>query len=359
MTALPNGNGNGAFEHEELAVRRGPRSGATIAVAIHSTQLGPALGGLRFWRYEAHGDAVADVLRLSRGMTLKASAAGLDLGGGKGVICPPSGEGSRSPVLRREMLLDFADLVASLEGRYITAEDVGVGSGDMTTISERTEHVVGLPLEAGGVGDPSPFTAIGVEAGIRACVEHRRGDRDLRGLEVSVVGLGHVGGRLAMRLANAGARLTVSDVDPLKRALAERLDARWVDPEVALVGECDVLAPCALGGVISEATVDAIGASIICGAANNQLADDSLADRLSERGILYGPDFIANAGGLMSCVREINGYDEGWTHDKALGIETTMGEILASAAGGGLTPLAAARRLAGERLAGGAVPNST
>ena len=184
-------------EHEELVVRRGSRSGATIAVAIHSTALGPALGGARMWRYGDPDEAVADVLRLARGMTLKAAAAGLDLGGGKGVICLPDGEAAENPSRRRDMLLDFADLVESLGGRYVTAEDVGTGSADMTTISTRTRHVVGLPSEAGGVGDPSPFTAAGVYAAMRACAERRFGTSDLRGLGVVVIGLGHVGARLA------------------------------------------------------------------------------------------------------------------------------------------------------------------
>ena len=206
-----------SFDHEQLLVRRGRRSGATMAVAIHSTALGPALGGLRLWHYESDGEGIADVLRLASGMTMKSAAAGLDLGGGKGVICSPASADTLSWTLRREMLLDFGDLVESLEGRYITAEDVGTGAEDMAAIAERTAHVTGLPQTGGGAGDPSPFTAIGVEAAMRACIDTRFGSRDLRGLGVVVVGLGHVGARLAMRMRAAGVRLIVADTDQRSR----------------------------------------------------------------------------------------------------------------------------------------------
>ena len=337
------------LDHEELVVRRGPRSGCEVIVAIHSTALGPALGGLRMWPFATPLEGVADALRLARGMTYKAAAAGLDLGGGKGVIRTPTGNGAAG-ALRRDMLLDFAEIVESLDGRYITAEDVGTGPDDMVVISELTGHVSGMPPERGGTGDPSPFTAMGVEAAIRACVAHRRGSRDLTGLGVVVLGLGHVGSRLARRLADAGARLTVADVDESKRALAEELGARWLDPGEALRARCDVLAPCALGGVIDRAAIGGLRAEIVCGAANNQLADEGLATELASRGILYAPDFIANAGGLMNVYREVHRHDEEWTRERAAGIEQTLGRILATAEQRRLTPLAAAYGLARERL---------
>ena len=337
-------------EHEELIVRRGPRSGATVAVAIHSTTLGPALGGARMWRYGDADEAVADVLRLARGMTLKAAAANLDLGGGKGVICLPDGEAAKDPARRRELLLDFADLVESLDGRYVTAEDVGTSSADMTTIATRTRHVVGLPPEAGGVGDPSPFTAAGVHAAMKACAERRFGTGDLRGLAVVVIGLGHVGARLAERLAEDGARLTLTDVDPGKGELARRLGAAWIEPEDAVTAGCDILAPCALGGVISAANAGAIRAAIVCGAANNQLADDGLAAHLADRGIVYAPDFLANAGGLITCYGELYDLDREWASQRVLGIGATMRSVLRAAAAHRLTPLAAARELAERRL---------
>ena len=339
-----------AFDHEELVVRHGRRSGVTMAVAVHSTALGPALGGVRMWRYPDVDAAIADALRLAGGMTLKAAAAGLDLGGGKGVIWTRNAPRALAPSLRRDVLLDFGDLVESLDGRYVTAEDVGTSSADMTVISTRTRHVVGLPPETGGVGDPSPFTAAGVEAAMRACAERRFGSRDLGDLRVVVIGLGHVGARLAGLLAEGGARLGVTDVDPGKRELADRLGARWIDPGDAATTSCDILAPCALGGVISAANIGAIRAAVVCGAANNQLADDGLAAELSHRGVVYAPDFLANAGGLITCYGELHRLDAGWAHERVLGIETTMLDVLLAAETRGLTPLAAARELAGRRL---------
>ena len=341
---------DGEFEHEELVVRTGERSGVPMAVAIHSTALGPALGGLRLWRYDSTAEAVGDVLRLARGMTMKAAAAGLDLGGGKGVICAPARSPELSAARRRAMLRDFGDLVDSLDGRYITAEDVGTGADDMVTIAERTEHVTGLPESAGGSGDPSPFTAMGVEAAMRACVESRFGTTELEGLEVTVVGLGHVGSRLAARLRTAGARLSVSDLDERKRGLAVRLEARWLDPGEALENGCDVLAPCALGGVIDHASVTRLHAGIVCGAANNQLAEEGLARRLADRGVLYAPDFLVNAGGLIGVYRELRGYDEDRARELATGIEGKMRDVLIAAEARGMTPLAAARELAFKRL---------
>jgi leucine dehydrogenase len=351
-TLSPTGRAAPAVEldHENLVVRRGPRSGAQMAVAVHSTVLGPALGGLRLWRYDSPMAGVADVLRLAHGMTLKAAAAGLDLGGGKGVICAPGLTRSLSWAYRREMLIDFAELVESLDGAYITAEDVGTGTEDMVALAEHTSHVAGLPAEHGGSGDPSPFTAMGVEAAIRACVEETRGDRELRGLGVVVVGLGHVGARLAMRLAAAGARLTVTDIDPRKRALATRLDARWIESEAALGIRCDVLVPCALGGILDQRSAASLRTEVVCGAANNQLATDAVAADLAARGVLYAPDFIVNSGGLINCYRDVSGADEDWARDAVMGIETTMSRVFATARQRGITPLAAARELAIERL---------
>jgi leucine dehydrogenase len=337
------------LEHEELVVRRGARSGVEMVVAIHSTALGPALGGMRIWHYRSPEDGVRDALRLSRAMTLKAAAAGLDLGGGKAVLCAPAPE---PPVgeARRRMLLDFGDLVESLGGRYITAEDVGCAAADLVTVRERTRHVTGLPVEHGGAGDPSPYTARGVEAAMRACVRHRFGRRDVDGTRVVIVGFGNVGGRLARRLAEDGARLAVSDIDPGRRGLAADLDAEWLDPETAMLSACDVLAPCALGGAIEAANAELLEAEIVCGSANNQLVDDGLAERLDARGILYAPDFIANAGGLINVYRELRGYDLEEAVRLADGIEETMDRVLDAAEERGMTPLEAARELARERL---------
>ena len=343
------------FDHEQLVVRRGERSGLYAIVAVHSTALGPALGGVRLWSYPAPIDACRDALRLARGMTFKAAAARLDLGGGKGVICAPPGvrlEGER----RRAALLDFADLVESLNGRYITAEDVGVCPADMVTIAERTAHLTGLPPERGGSGDPSPFTALGVEAAMRACCAHAFGEPDLEDRTVAVVGLGHVGSSLARRLATAGAKLLVSDIVPERRALADELGAEWVEPEEAMLSDCDLLAPCALGGAIDRSNVEALRCRVVCGSANNQLADDGLEVELERRGTLYAPDFIANAGGLIHIYMEVKGYSEEHAREHALGIERTLAGVLVAADERAITPLDAARALARERLDAATAP---
>jgi leucine dehydrogenase len=335
--------------HEEVVVRRGRRSGIYVVVAIHSTVLGPALGGLRLWRYGALGDAIADALRLSEAMTYKAAAAGLDLGGGKAVLCLPP-DRDLPPAERRELMLDVGDIVDSLEGRYVTAEDVGTGTDDMSIIRERTEHVVGLPIDSGGSGDPSPITARGVESAIRASCEHRYGSGELAGRRVSVIGLGHVGSRLAERLAAEGAELGVSDIDPGKRELAERLGGHWLEPGDPATADCDVLAPCALGGAINGANVERLRCEIVCGAANNVLADRLLADRLAERGVLYAPDFIANAGGLINVYGELHSLERERLDSLIDGIGKALGRVFDTAEAGSVTPLEAARAIVEERL---------
>jgi leucine dehydrogenase len=341
--------------HEEVVVQRGHRSGIYMVVAIHSTVLGPALGGLRLWRYEALGDAIADALRLSEAMTYKASAAGLDLGGGKAVLCAPP-ERELTAEDRRALLLDLGDTVESLEGRYVTAEDVGTSTEDMTVISERTSHVVGLPPEAGGSGDPSPVTARGVERAIRACCEQRFGSPNLEGRTVTVVGLGHVGHALAGRLRVAGAELIACDIDPSKRESAEALSARWIGPEDAISADCDVLAPCALGEAIDSETIDRLRCEIVCGSANNVLASDSLAGRLHERGILYAPDFIANAGGLINVYGELLDLEQEPLDELVDGIGDALGRVFDVAASRSVTPLEAARAVALDRLEAATAP---
>jgi len=342
-----------ALDHEELVVRRGRRSGAYTIVAVHSTALGPAVGGCRMWRYVDSAAAARDALRLSRAMTFKNAAAGLAMGGGKGVICadpgaPPTGE------RRRDMLLDFADTVNALDGRYVTAEDVGTSAEDMATLATATGHVSGLAREQGGSGDPSPFTAQGVEAAMRACVERQfpGSGGDLAGRSVAVVGAGHVGGALAERLVRAGARVTLADIDPARRALADRIGAAWVEPTEALRAEVDVLAPCALGGVLDQTTIPHLRAPIVCGAANNQLAHDGLADDLAALEILYAPDFVANAGGIINISVELEpgGYDPEQAARRVATIEDTMRTVFDDAERDGVSPLVAAYALARRRL---------
>ncbi len=334
---------------EEIVAERGSRSGVAMGVAVHSTVLGPALGGARMWHY-ANGDrALADAMRLAEAMSHKAAAAGLALGGGKGVIATPDAARPEGE-LRRAILLDFGDLVDSLEGRYVTAEDVGTGAEDMAVIASRTDHVVGLSSERGGSGDPSPVTALGVHAAMRACARHLWRASDLGGRRVVLIGYGHVGSNLARLLRADGAEVIVTDLDPGRRDAALALGAEWVDVGEALGLPCDVLAPCALGAIVDRHTIPRLNCEVICGAANNVLDTEADAERLRQRGITYAPDFIANAGGLISVYGELNGTPHADSLRLAAGIEGTIGAILAESAELEITPLAAARRRSLGRL---------
>jgi leucine dehydrogenase len=338
-------------------VRRGPRSGLYTLIAIHSTVRGPSLGGCRLWGYGDARLAVRDVLRLSRAMTFKAAVADLPLGGGKGVIMAPT-DAPLTARRRRAALLDFGDLVESAQGRYITAEDVGTSSRDMAVIAQQTAHVAGLARSRGGSGDPSPFTALGVEAAIRATCQRAFADSSLRNRSVSVLGLGHVGSRVAKRCARAGARLIVADVDPRKQSLAGQLGARWMTPAEASRAEVDVLVPCALGGLFDDEVVPRLRCQAIAGAANNQLADDRIAGLLQEHGILWAPDFVANAGGIINIAEEAGGYDPGAARQRVRSIGTTIGTIFDRCDETGETPLAAAMELARQRLGGAGAQRS-
>jgi leucine dehydrogenase len=305
------------------------------------------------WVYDDSRAAVRDGLRLSRAMTFKAACADLPLGGGKGVIMLGPADVPLPADRRRAVLRDFGDAVDLVGGRYLTAEDVGTSMQDMAVIAESTRHVTGLPVEQGGSGDPSPWTALGVESALRVACERVFGSDSLDGRTVSVVGLGHVGGDLARRLAEGGARLVVSDVDERKRALAEELGATWADPRAALTAEVDVLAPCALGGVLDHDSVPALRCRVVCGAANNQLAVDEIADLLAAREILWVPDFVANAGGIINISVELE--PEGYVPERAdarvRAVGDTLRTILAGAESTQTTPLAAAMELARRRLA--------
>ncbi len=320
-------------------------------MAVHSTIRGPALGGCRFWAYDDARAALRDVLRLSEGMTYKNAVAGLPLGGGKGVIMARPGE-TLDTDLRADALRDFGDAVEAVAGAYVTAEDVGTSTRDMELIAERTAHVSGL---ASGSGDPSPWTALGVEASVLAACEEALGSSDLEGRRVAVVGLGHVGLRLAELLAARGAELLACDIDRAKAPLAGRLGARWVTEEEALTAEIDVLCPCALGGTLNHATVPRLGARVIAGAANNQLAAPEIADLLVARGITWAPDFVANAGGVVNIAQELHpdGYDAARARAAVAAIGETMRTVLRDARARGITPLQAAMEQARARLAEG------
>ena len=341
------------LDHETLLVRRGSRSGLFTLVAVHSTVRGPALGGCRMWTYADRRAAVRDALRLSRAMTFKAAVAGLPLGGGKGVIVLDPAEPVLAGERRRAVLLDFADTVEALGGTYLTAEDVGTSEPDMEVIAERTEHVTGLAEERGGSGDPSPWTALGCEQAIRVTCARAFGTEELAGRSVAVLGLGHVGGPLAERLAREGARLVVADVDPAKRALADRLGAEWTDPASALAADVDLVAPCALGGVLDHETVPALRCGAVAGAANNQLASDAVADLLAARGILWAPDFVCNAGGILNISAELEpeGYARERAETRVCSVRGTLATVFDAAEAEGITPLAAALELGRRRLA--------
>jgi leucine dehydrogenase len=332
-------------DYEDVRVRTGRRSGLTVAVAVHRTVNGRSLGGCRLKPYATPDDAVRDAERLAYAMSFKAAVSGLELGGAKGVIAldpvQPLTDARRADALR-----DFAELVQSFEGRYITAQDVGVSAEDIAFMEQFTDHVAGRPAAEHGCGDPSPYTAHGVEVAVRASL----GDaHPLRGAHIVVIGLGHVGAALAERLREAGAKLTLSDIDESKRSFAERLWADWVSPAEAMAVEADLLAPCALGGVLTAESVAELRVPVIAGAANNQLADDSVADLLGERGIVWAPDFVVNAGGLIAVADELHGFDPARVKRSIAGIGDTLNKIYARAAAAGTNTLLAAKELAAER----------
>jgi leucine dehydrogenase len=327
------------MEHEEVRMVRGPRSGLPVIVAVHSTVLGQAVGGLRMWHYPDWRDAQADALRLARGMTYKAAAAGVPKGGGKTVVALPPG----SP-LRREALLDVGDVIESLGGRYATGPDVGTGEADMDVVATRTRHVFCRPLSSGGSGDSSPATAAGVVAALRAL-------GPLAGRRFSVVGLGRVGGAIASTLAAEGAALVVTDVDPSRRALAETLGAVWATPEEAVTAEVDVMVPAALGGLLTADVVPRLRCTAIAGPANNQLLDESVADLLHARGIVWVPDYVVSMGGVINAMAvEIDGVSGTEAAARVEGIGATVRDLLEAAARDGVTPARAATDRARTKL---------
>ncbi len=293
--------------HEAVHFFDDPATGLKAIIAIHSTALGPAAGGCRFWQYEAAGDAVTDVLRLSRGMTYKNAVAGLPFGGGKAVILRDP-EFGKSPELFRA----FGRAVNSIGGRYVTAEDVGVSVDDMRNVQTETPYVSGLPQsgDSAAGGDPSPWTALGVYLGLEAAVRARLDRDSVAGLKVAVQGVGHVGHELCKLLHENGAELFIADVsrDHLK-STHEAVPATEVSPRDILFADVDVLAPCALGNVLNSQSIPKLKASVIAGAANNQLSVESDGDLLIERNILYAPDYVINAGGIISVAREY--FEEG------------------------------------------------
>ncbi|ANN19900.1 amino acid dehydrogenase [Amycolatopsis orientalis] len=339
---------------EQVVVRRGRRSGVTTMVAVHSRTLGPAVGGCRFKVYPGLRDAIDDVLRLSAAMTRKCAVAGLDFGGGKSVVALDRVPG---PGLRREILLDHADLIASLDGAYLAGPDVGTGPDDMLVLRERTPHAFCVPEEHGGTGSSSGPTAAGVLAALRAGARAVFGDASMKSRKVVISGYGSVGAHLAAALAERGADVTVSDVDERRLRAAGEQGLRRVRPEQVLGLRADVLIPAAVGGVFGPATE--VAAPLVVGPANNQLTEDAVAPVLAAQGVLWIPDFVASAGGV---VYTLGREKENLTHTEALDrvetLEATTRRILDAASANGTTPLAEANALAEARLTSGAGPRT-
>jgi leucine dehydrogenase len=284
-------------DHELVELVHDSKSGLVAIIALHSTHLGAAAGGTRFWHYAAPDAAMRDALRLSRGMSYKNAMAGLPMGGGKAVVLLDA-KGSKT----HEMLAAFGDAVDALRGRYVTAEDVGASEADMVAIHRRTPHVCGLPVEDGSVGgDPGPFTAMGIYHGIKAAVAHKLGKKGVKGVRVAIQGCGSVGGGVARLLAKDGARLTVSDIDTRRaKTLAKEVDGEAVTADQVMSVACDVFSPNALGAVLDEEGVARLDCAIVAGGANNQLARPEHGEQLHARGVLYAPDYVINAGGIIN-----------------------------------------------------------
>lgn len=312
-------------------------------VAIHSTKLGPAVGGTRFWKYENDEAAIKDLLRLARGMTYKNALAGLPLGGGKSIMLRPEGVIDREKIFRAH-----GRFVDTFGGRYITAEDVGTNPDDIAIVRQETEHAAGL---YGLSGDPSPFTARGVFRAMQAAATHRWGSESLVRKTVALQGCGNVGYHLASLLHSDDVRLVVSDVDPIKvDRLVKEFDAVAVGPEEIYSVESDIYAPCALGGTINDETIPQIKAKIITGGANNQLLEERHGDELAKRGILYAPDYAANAGGIINGCRELLGWEASESLAKVDEIYETVLDIFRTAEAEGIPTNKAADRLAERRL---------
>jgi leucine dehydrogenase len=334
----------GEHDHEQVVFCQEPSCGYKGIIAIHNTVLGPALGGTRYWNYANDQEAYIDSLRLSRGMTYKASVAGLNLGGGKSVIL-----GDPRSTNREEIFRAHGRFVETLKGRYITAEDVGTSVDDMEFVAMETEHVTGRAQTS---GDPSPVTAYGVYRGIKAAAMAKYGSDSLSGKTVTVQGVGHVGYYLCQNLASEGARLVVTDIDQERvQRIVHEFGAEAVAPDAIYGVEADIYAPSALGATINDDTIPQLKVGIVAGAANNVLGEARHGDDLHARGILYAPDYVINAGGLINVYGELNGWTAERSMRKAGDIYTTLLRIFELSENAGLPTYVAADRIAEERIA--------
>jgi valine dehydrogenase (NAD+) len=340
--------GIGRADHEQVVFCQDSRSGLRAIISIYSTALGPALGGTRFYPYASEDEALADALRLSTAMAYKNALAGLDHGGGKAVIIGDPARIKTEPLLRA-----YGRFVASLGGRYVTACDVGTRSEDMDIIARESRHVTGRTTANGGAGDSSVLTALGVMHGLQAAAGHAWGDTHLDGRTVGVEGVGKVGHRLVRHLVEAGAQVVICDVaaSAVEATLARHPQVRAVENLGALAAEkLDILAPCALGGILTEDLVNVLSARIVCGAANNQLAHHGIEKLLADRGILYAPDYVVNAGGVIQVADELAGFNFDRARAATERIFGTTSKILAIADADGVPPSVAADRLAERRM---------
>ena len=333
--------------HEQVMFFNDAPTGLKGIIAVHNTVLGPSLGGCRIWNYENETDALWDVLRLSRGMTYKSSISGINLGGGKAVIIG-------NPKVKRDEAFwrRFGKFVDSLSGRYITAEDVGTSTEVMSIVMQETKHVTGKPVSAGGTGDPSPVTAYGVFLGLKASVKESFGTDSLEGKKVAVQGVGHVGHTLVKHLTHAGAKVFITDINTANlETTAKEFNATVVGPHEIYDLDVDVYAPCALGATVNSDTISTLRCAVIAGAANNQLADENLhGQMLMDKGILYAPDFLINAGGVINCFREVHHLSETETNVLIENIYARTLDIFSKAKAENIPTQEAAIRLAMERI---------
>lgn len=341
--------------HEQVVLCNDPYSGLTAIIAIHNTTLGPALGGTRLWNYNSHEEGIIDALRLSRGMTYKAAISGLNLGGGKAVIIGDAAKIKSEGLWRR-----YGKFVDSLNGKYITAEDVNTSARDMEYISLETEHVTGVPEYMGGSGDPSPFTAYGVFVGMKASAKKHWGSDSLAGKRVLVQGVGHVGQYLVGHLIEAGAKVFVSDINETRlKETTDKFHVEVLNNGELFEKEFDIYAPCALGATVNNESIAKMKCPIIAGAANNQLADENVhGPMLIQKGILYAPDFLINAGGLINVGAELDGYNRERVMGNVEKIYDRTMEVFNLSEAENVHTQAAAMRLAEKRLADIANVNS-
>ncbi|MBE7442329.1 MAG: Glu/Leu/Phe/Val dehydrogenase [Flavobacteriales bacterium] len=332
------------YNHEQVVFCQDKATGLKAIIAVHNTVCGPALGGTRMWNYTSEADAVTDVLRLSRGMTYKNALAGLNLGGGKAVIIGDSKTQKNEALFRR-----FGKFVDSLSGKYITAEDVGISPQDMTWVNMETNHVAGLP---GKSGDPSPVTAFGVYMGIKACAKQQFGSDSLAGKKVAVQGVGHVGEYLVKHLTAEGAKVYITDInEELLKRVATTYKAEVVGLNDIYDLDMDIYAPCALGATINDDTLSRLKCSIIAGAANNQLKqEDKHGKIVMEKGLIYAPDFMINAGGVINCYAEVANLSAEWAMAKAEDIYNTTTNILKRSKDQNIPTYAIANQMAEERI---------